>query len=82
MKGNSFFYELFRLVGKINTSLECHSCGSRNPCSKRNGTLYTGVTSNIVKIVYEHKHVLIESFTKKYYIHHHLESHGFLLPQE
>ncbi len=39
-------------------------------CSKRNGTLYTGVTSDIVKRVYEHKHGLVEGFTKKYNIHH------------
>ena len=35
-------------------------------CSKRNGTLYTGVTSNLVKRVYEHKNKVVESFTKKY----------------
>ena len=34
--------------------------------SKRNGTLYTGVTSNLVQRVYQHKHGLIEGFTKKY----------------
>ena len=38
-------------------------------CNKRNGTLYTGVTSNIVKRVYEHKHNLVEGFTKKYNVH-------------
>jgi len=38
-------------------------------CNKRNGTLYTGVTSNIVRRVYEHKHKLIEGFTKKYNVH-------------
>ncbi len=37
--------------------------------SKRNGTLYTGVTSNLVKRVYEHKNGLVEGFTKKYNIH-------------
>jgi len=37
--------------------------------SKRNGTLYIGVTSNIVKRVYEHKHGMVEGFTKKYSIH-------------
>ena len=37
--------------------------------SKRNGTLYTGVTSDIVKRVYEHKNGLVEGFTKKYNIH-------------
>ncbi|MGE5174590.1 MAG: GIY-YIG nuclease family protein [Betaproteobacteria bacterium] len=39
-------------------------------CSKRNGTLYTGVTSNLVKRVYEHKNNLADGFTKKYKIHH------------
>lgn len=34
--------------------------------SKRNGTLYIGVTSNLVKRVYEHKQGIIEGFTKKY----------------
>ena len=38
-------------------------------CSKRNGTLYTGVTSNLVKRVYEHKNNLTDGFTKKYNVH-------------
>ncbi len=37
--------------------------------SKRNGTLYTGITSDIVKRVYEHKNGLVEGFTRKYSIH-------------
>ena len=37
--------------------------------SKRNGTLYIGVTSNLIKRIYEHKNNLIEGFTKKYNIH-------------
>ena len=38
--------------------------------SKRNGTLYTGVTSDLAKRVYEHKNCLADGFTKKYEIHH------------
>ncbi len=30
------------------------------------GTLYTGTTNNLKRWVYEHKHKLIEGFTKKY----------------
>ncbi len=32
-------------------------------------TLYTGVTSNLPKRVYEHKNGLAEGFSKKYRIH-------------
>jgi putative endonuclease len=38
-------------------------------CSKRNGTVYTGVTSNLIKRVYEHRNNLADGFTKKYGIH-------------
>ena len=46
----------------------------RQPCvyllaSKRNGTLYTGVTSSLRKRVWEHKNNLVESFTSKYGAH-------------
>jgi putative endonuclease len=34
--------------------------------SQRNGTLYAGVTSNLVQRVWEHKQGLVEGFTKTY----------------
>ncbi len=32
----------------------------------RNGTLYVGVTSNLLKRVWEHKEKVVKSFTQKY----------------
>ena len=37
--------------------------------SQRNGTLYIGVTSNLIKRIWEHKTNVVEGFTKKYDIH-------------
>ena len=37
--------------------------------SRRNGTLYVGVTNNLKKRIYEHKNDLMEGFTKKYGVH-------------
>jgi len=34
--------------------------------SKPNGTLYTGVTSNLIQRVWQHKHDVIQGFTRKY----------------
>ena len=47
---------------------------SKQPCvymlaSRRNGTLYVGVTSNLIKRVWEHKNDLVEGFTKRYGVH-------------
>jgi putative endonuclease len=37
--------------------------------SKRNGTLYIGVTSKLQRRAWEHRNGLVEGFTKKYGIH-------------
>jgi putative endonuclease len=37
--------------------------------SKRNGTLYTGVTNDIMHRTWVHKNDLIDGFTKKYGVH-------------
>jgi predicted GIY-YIG superfamily endonuclease len=43
----------------------------KQPCvyimaSKRNGTLYTGVTANLPKRAYEHREGVMKGFSKKY----------------
>jgi len=37
--------------------------------SKRNGTLYIGVTSDLVRRVWEHQQNLVEGFTRRYGVH-------------
>lgn len=46
----------------------------KQPCvyilaSQRNGTLYIGVTSDLIKRVWEHKQNFVEGFTKQYSVH-------------
>ncbi len=46
----------------------------KNPCvyilaSDRNGTLYIGVTSDLIKRCWEHRTEATEGFTKKYEVH-------------
>ena len=37
--------------------------------SRMNGTLYIGVTSDLVRRVWEHKNDLVEGFTQRYGVH-------------
>ena len=37
--------------------------------SKRNGTLYIGITNDLVRRVYEHRGGLVEGFTSRYHVH-------------
>ena len=46
----------------------------KRPCvyilaSKRDGTLYVGVTSDLIRRVWQHKNDLVEGFTKRYGVH-------------
>jgi len=46
----------------------------KQPCvyllaNKRNGTLYCGVTSNLVQRIWQHKNDLVEGFSKRYGVH-------------
>jgi putative endonuclease len=47
---------------------------SKQPCvyilaSDKNGTLYLGVTSDLIKRVWEHKNDVVPGFTKRYGVH-------------
>ena len=46
----------------------------KTPCvyilaSKRNGTLYTGVTSHLVQRLEQHKSGMVDGFSKRYGVH-------------
>ncbi|MDL2200938.1 GIY-YIG nuclease family protein [Halopseudomonas aestusnigri] len=47
---------------------------TKQPCvyilaSQRNGTLYVGVTSNLLKRIWEHRNGVVSGFTQRYRIH-------------
>lgn len=37
--------------------------------SRKNGTIYTGVTNDVRRRVWEHKHDLVKGFTREYGVH-------------
>ena len=37
--------------------------------TKQYGILYTGITSNLISRIYQHKENLVDGFTKKYNVH-------------
>jgi len=37
--------------------------------NRKDGTLYIGVTSDLTKRVWEHKHAVVQGFTSKYKLH-------------
>ena len=49
--------------------------------SRRNGTLYIGVTSDLLKRVRQHKTHTFEGFTSRYHVHRlvYYETHGLIL---
>ncbi len=54
----------------VQTGIQLHICNitSISLQNTRNGTLYIGVTNNLIKRVHEHKNGLVDGFTKKYTI--------------
>ena len=50
--------------------------------SKKNGTLYIGVTNNLARRVFEHKQGSASQFAKKYGVHKLVHAEGFASPQE
>lgn len=45
--------------------------------NKHNNVLYVGVTSNLIRRIYEHKHKLVKGFTQKYNVDRLVYYEGF-----
>ncbi|MGA7979205.1 MAG: GIY-YIG nuclease family protein [Chromatiaceae bacterium] len=46
----------------------------KQPCvyllaSRRNGTLYVGVTSDLIRRIYQHRNGMVDGFSKRYKVH-------------
>ena len=49
--------------------------------SKRNGTLYVGVTNDLIRRVWEHRNDMVEGFTKRYGVHRLVNFEAFDEPE-
>jgi putative endonuclease len=62
-------------IAGIQTTWMYHDANmNKQPCvymlsSQRNGTLYIGVTSDLIKRVYQHRMGMVDGFTKRYGVH-------------
>ena len=74
--GTGWGYEVSQIL--VAGNRHRRSGESRNPewqpcvyllASKRNGTLYVGVTSHLAQRVWQHRNDLVEGFTKQYGVH-------------
>src|SRR6185437_3616737 len=59
----------FCRFGHYNSAMREHSYFVYILASRRNGTLYAGVSNNIIRRTWEHQNDLVEGFTKKYGVH-------------
>jgi putative endonuclease len=50
--------------------------------NKTNKVLYTGVTNNLLRRIYEHKNKMIDGFTKKYNVSKLVYSESFINPND
>jgi putative endonuclease len=80
IRSDTAFLELF----SFSNSLSCHPREGGDPdridmnkqfyvyimASKPNGTLYTGMSSNLVQRIWQHKNNMVEGFTDKYNVKH------------
>ena len=63
-----------RSVIPAKAGIQGNGKAKKAPCiyilaSRRNGTIYIGVTSDLMRRVWQHKSGLIEGFTKQYKVH-------------
>ena len=61
-------------VSPAEAGIQYYKIMERIPCvyilaSKRNGTLYTGVTSNLIQRIYQHRNMEVDGFTKEHLVH-------------